>query len=93
MKNYKLRNKILRKVIKEEIENQGRNFDYGNQKSDTDEGKMMKKSLLMSAKDLVELHQFLQDQDDLPTWCHNYIAIARDRISTVKDYLTTKEEK
>ena len=83
----------FKKIIKETYEDSGRNFDYGSQKSDAKEGKMMKKSLLTTAKDLVELHQFLQDQDDLQTWCHNYIAIARDRISTVKDYLTTKEEK
>ena len=81
----------LKQIIKEELKNQARNFDYGKQKSDAKEGKMMKKSLLVMAKDLVELHKFLQDQDDLPTWCHSYISIARDRLGVVKDYITTKE--
>ena len=83
----------LRQIIKERVDSQGRNFDYGEQKSDAKEGKMMKKSLLVMAKDLVELHQFLQDQDDLPTWCHSYISVARDRLGVVKDYITTKESR
>jgi len=83
--------KELQKIIKEEVEVQGRNFDYGHQKSDAKEGKMMKKSLLVMAKDLVELHKYLEDQDDLPTWCHSYISVARDRLGVVKDYITTKE--
>ena len=87
----KIKESELRQLVKETINDQGRNFDYGQQKSDAEEGKMMKKSLLVMAKDLVELHKFLDDQDDLPTWCHSYISVARDRLSVVKDYLTTKE--
>ena len=83
--------KDLVSFIREEISQQGRNLDYGHQKSDAKEGKMMKKSLLVMAKDLVELHKYLDDQDDLPTWCHSYISVARDRLGVVKDYLTTKE--
>tara|TARA_B100000941_G_scaffold272980_1_gene232919 strand:- start:152 stop:418 length:267 start_codon:yes stop_codon:yes gene_type:complete len=81
----------LKKLIKAELQEHGRNFDYGHHKSDAKEGKMMKKSLLVMAKDLVELHNYLEDQDDLPSWCHSYISVARDRLGVVKDYLTTKE--
>ena len=81
----------LKKLIRAELQEHGRNFDYGHQKSDANEGKMMKKSLVVMAKDLVELHRYLEDQDDLPTWCHSYISVARDRLSVVTDYLTTKE--
>lgn len=88
----KIKESELRQLVKEAINDQGRNFDYGHQKSDAKEGKMMKKSLLVMAKDLLELHKYLQDQDDLPTWCHSYISVARDRLGVVKDYLTTKEE-
>ena len=87
----KIKESELRQLVKETINDQGRNFDYGQQKSDAKEGKMMKKSLLVMAKDLVELHRYLEDQDDLPTWCHSYISVARDRLGVVKDYLTTKE--
>ena len=83
--------KDLVTLIREEIAQQGRNLDYGSQKSDAKEGKMMKKSLVVMAKDLLELHKYLEDQDDLPSWCHSYISVARDRLGTVKDYLTTKE--
>lgn len=82
----------LKKLIRAELQEHGRNFDYGSEKSDAKEGKMMKKSLVVMAKDLVELHRYLEDQDDLPTWCHSYISVARDRLGVVKDYLTTKEE-
>jgi len=81
----------IKNIIRDILKEHGRNLDYGHQKSDAKEGKMMKKSLLVMAKDLVELHKFLDDQDDLPTWCHSYISVARDRLSVVKDYLTTKE--
>jgi hypothetical protein len=87
----KIKESELRQIVKETINEHGRNFDYGSEKSDAKEGKMMKKSLVVMAKDLVELHRYLEDQDDLPTWCHSYISVARDRLGVVKDYLTTKE--
>ena len=87
----KIKESELWNIIQKTINEHGRNFDYGHQKSDAKEGKMMKKSLLVMAKDLVELHKYLENQDDLPTWCHSYISVARDRLSVVKDYLTTKE--
>lgn len=86
-----MKHENLKKLIKAELQEHGRNFDYGHYKSDAKEGKMMKKSLLVMAKDLAELHKFLEDHDDLPTWCHSYISVARDRLGVVKDYLTTKE--
>ena len=86
-----MKHENLKKLIKAELQEHGRNFDYGHHKSDAKEGKMMKKSLLVMAKDLVELHRYLEDQDDLPTWCHSYISVARDRLGVVKDYITTKE--
>ena len=87
----KIKESDFKKIIQKTVIEHGRNFDYGSEKSDAKEGKMMKKSLLVMAKDLVELHKYLENQDDLPTWCHSYISVARDRLGVVKDYLTTKE--
>jgi hypothetical protein len=69
---------------------QGRNLDYGQQKSDSREGAMAKKTLLTMAKDLYELYVLLNDNDDLPQWCHYKLAGSQKDLSTVVDYLSSK---
>lgn len=69
---------------------QGRNFDYGTQMSDTNEGEMAKRSLLTMAKDLYNLYISLNDGDDLPEWCHYKLATSRKDLSDITDYLTSK---
>lgn len=69
---------------------QGRNFDYGNQQSDSKEGQMAKRSLLTMAKDLYNLYMTLNDNDDLPEWCHYKLATSRKDLSDITDYLTSK---
>ena len=69
---------------------QGRNFDYGNQQSDSKEGQMAKRSLLTMAKDLYNLYITLNDNDDLPEWCHYKLATSRKDLSDITDYLTSK---
>ena len=69
---------------------QGRNFDYGHQKSDTKEGQMARRALLTMAKDLYNLYITLNDHDDLPEWCHYKLATSRKDLSDITDYLTSK---
>ena len=69
---------------------QGRNLDYGHKKSDSREGAMAKKTLLTMAKDLYELYVLLNDNDDLPQWCHYKLAGSQKDLSTVVDYLSSK---
>ena len=69
---------------------QGRNFDYGKQMSDTNEGEMAKRALLTMAKDLYNLYISLNDGDDLPEWCHYKLATSRKDLSDITDYLTSK---
>jgi hypothetical protein len=69
---------------------QGRNFDYGDQQSDSKEGQMAKRSLLVMAKDLYNLYITLNDNDDLPEWCHYKLATSRKDLSDITDYLTSK---
>jgi hypothetical protein len=68
----------------------GRNFDYGHQKSDSKEGQMARRSLLTMAKDLHNLYITLNDNDDLPEWCHYKLATSRKDLSDITDYLTSK---
>lgn len=68
----------------------GRNLDYGKIKSSSREGDTMKKELLSMAKDLYNLYRTLDDEDDLPQWCHYKIARSSLELSTVNDYLTNK---
>ena len=68
----------------------GRNFDYGTQMSDTNEGEMAKRALLTMAKDLYNLYISLNDGDDLPEWCHYKLATSRKDLSDITDYLTSK---
>ena len=69
---------------------EGRNLDYGHIKSDSGEGKMAKTTLLTMARDLYNLYTLLNDQDDLPQWCHYKLAKSSADLSTVTDYLTSK---
>ena len=69
---------------------QGRNFDYGHQKSDAKEGQMARRALLTMAKDLYNLYITLNDHDDLPEWCHYKLATSRKDLSDITDYLTSK---
>ena len=68
----------------------GRNFDYGSQMSTSKEGQMAKRSLLTMAKDLYNLYMTLNDEDDLPEWCHYKLATSRKDLSDIADYLTSK---
>ena len=68
----------------------GRNLDYGHSKSDSGEGKMVKTTLLTMARDLYNLYVLLNDQDDLPQWCHYKLAKSSADLSTVNDYLSSK---
>ena len=71
----------------------GRNLDYGRTKSDSAEGKMAKTTLLTMARDMYNLYTLLDDQDDLPQWCHYKLAKSSADLSTVTDYLTSKVTK
>ena len=68
----------------------GRNLDYGHTKSDANEGKMAKTTLLTMGRDLYNLYMLLDDQDDLPQWCHYKLAKSSADLATVTDYLTSK---
>jgi len=68
----------------------GRMLDYGHQKSDSREGWMMRKSLHKMGQYANELHDMLEDEDDLPQWCHYKIAVASSSLSKVKHYLEYK---
>jgi len=72
------------------MKNKGRNLDYGHVKSDSGEGKMAKTTLLTMARDMYNLYTLLDDQDDLPQWCHYKLAKSSADLSTVTDYLTSK---
>ena len=66
------------------------NLDYGRYKADTKEGAMVKRAVLVMLKDLHSLYVHLNDDDDLPTWCHYKIARAKGIVGDVSDYLTAK---
>ena len=68
----------------------GRNLDYGKIKSSSREGDTMKKELLTMAKDLYNLYNVLDEEDDLPQWCHYKIAKSSVELSAVNNYLTSK---
>jgi len=42
------------------------------------------------AKDLYNLYNVLDEEDDLPQWCHYKIAKSSVELSAVNNYLTSK---
>lgn len=71
----------------------GRMLDYGHNKSDSEEGRMMKQSLRDLAVDAYRLHQMLEDGDDLPQWCQYKTAQAQQMVGSVRNYLEYKLER
>ena len=72
---------------------EGRMLDYGHQKSDSEEGRMMKQILRDIAVDAYRLHQMLDDGDDLPQWCQYKTAQAQQMVGSVRNYLEYKLER
>ena len=62
-----------------------REYDY--------EGEMAKDQLLTMADAAAELHDMLEDTENLPEWCQNKISKATDYIDTVRDYMLAKKTK
>lgn len=71
----------------------GRMLDYGHVKSDSREGKMMRQALYEMSEYSAKLHDMLDDDDDLPQWCHYKIAVARACVGKVRHYLEYKIKK
>jgi hypothetical protein len=71
----------------------GRMLDYGHTKSDSREGEMARQALYELSEYSKELHELLEDDDDLPQWCHYKIAVARACVGKVKHYLEYKLKK
>ena len=78
----------LGKVLNEE--DLGRLLDYGEIKSDSDEGRMAKEDLYKMAEYSTKLHEMLDDNDDLPEWCLKYIYLSSAALSKVYHYLDYK---
>ena len=80
----------LPSLLPDDHRDDGRMLDYGDQKSDSHEGRMMRQALFQMAEYAEDLHDMLEDNDDLPQWCHYKIATARNSLSKVKHYLEYK---
>jgi hypothetical protein len=56
------------------------------------EGDMAKTQLRSIMHDAKELHDMLEDNDNLPEWVQSKITLAQDYISTVHDYMGSVQE-
>lgn len=74
-------------------EKEGRNFDYGQIKSDSNEGTMAKETCLTIIRNAKQLENYLRNADDIPEWCQTHLAVAEDRLITVLNYLQSKGHK
>ena len=57
------------------------------------EGEMAKDQLLVMADAASELHDMIDDEENLPEWCQNKITKAMDYVDTVRDYMIAKKSK
>ncbi len=78
--------KQLRKIIREEVTlEKGRDLGYGE-----GEGRSTKAQLFQVAEYAALLHEMIQDEDDLPEWVQNKIAVMTSNIGKTKHYLEYK---
>ena len=75
------RSSILNELFENEVDS--REYDY--------EGDMAKDQLLIIADAAEELHDMLEDDENLPEWCQNKISKAMDDLDTVRDYMLAKD--
>lgn len=52
-----------------------------------DEGRMAKSNLYKMAKYATQLHNMIQDSDNLEPWVEEKIAVAAESIKTIADYM------
>ncbi len=80
----------LRKIIKEEMHSvsleKGRDLDYPGY----GEARMTRSQLFHIAEYAIELHEMLNDHDDLPEWMQSKISVMASDIGKVKHYLDYK---
>jgi len=62
-------------------------YDEGEYDQEGDMAKSDLRSIMANAK---ELHDMIDDADNLPEWCQNKITLAEDYISTVTNYMTAE---
>jgi hypothetical protein len=82
----------IKEIIQEELQNhytgepEDRDLDYPNPK----EGHLVKTQLYNIARNALQLHESLGDNDNLPAWCIQYIGQVGDKLDTVTEYLEYK---
>ena len=82
----KITKRQLRQIIKEEVSlEKGRDLGYGE-----GEGRSTKAQLFQVAEYAAVLHEMIQDDDDLPEWVQNKIAVMTSNIGKIKHYLEYK---
>ena len=62
-------------------------YDEGEYDQEGDMAKSDLRSIIANAK---ELHDMIDDADNLPEWCQNKITLAEDYISTVANYMAAE---
>jgi len=75
------------KELKLMVEEKKDKYDEGEYDQEGDMAKSDLRSIMANAK---ELHDMIDDADNLPEWCQNKITLAEDYISTVANYLTAE---
>lgn len=85
--NRKNRSKMLRECGEMEQSHSGRMLDYGEMMSDAEEGKMVRRTLSIVARDAQSLASMIRDDDDLPEWCQHYASQAQLMVTTLRQYL------
>jgi serine protease inhibitor len=56
------------------------------------EGDMAKTQLKSIIRNSMELHDMLEDDDNLPEWVQSKITLAEDYITTVYNYMTSEAD-
>ena len=65
--------------------------EYSHEEYD-DEAGMVKDNLLTTIRMSLELAKSLDDNEDLPEWCQEKIAVAKGMIVAVGDYIISQKE-
>jgi len=79
---------IIKKHMKRLRIAEAKDEDPGEYDQEGDMAKSQLRSIIANAK---ELHDMLDDNENMPEWVQNKITLAQDYISTVKDYCKSED--
>ena len=83
----KITKRQLKRIVKESCAEMAVSLEKGVKYGDGGDAKMARGQLYHISQDAANLHDMLNDEDELPEWVQSKIAVTKHNIDAILDYL------